>query len=188
MTATREEIIAHRQAQVRRVIRATFLSAEFQACTRKETTATMEGVAYQRQLTFPKLALFDNGSQLIAHWPLIRRELYEPWQTHYAESNEASWTRIGSQIESTFFSTNKDNFDPIDLGLHGDNGWIPVEETSIPGFAHGHQQTGARVPGPGRRPASRRRPSVRPVRGAEPDGDHRSGNCRGRAFRRAIRA
>ena len=133
--ATRDDIIKHRLAQIRHVVRQNIFSSAFKACVRKDTTAVMEGVIFIRQMTFPKLGIFNDGAALIDHWPIIHRELHEPWGVHFAESNEAAWIHVGRQMESAFFSTLKSGFDEATLGLWGNNGWVPVTHSEIPGFA-----------------------------------------------------
>ena len=127
------EIIEHRQVQVARAVRPVLTSPDFQSVAEPLSIATKGGIAYQRQLMFAKVAIFNEGRNLLLHWPTIKREMKIPWSVHYYNISEAAWKLIGANLESTFYSTKTDAFDAVDLQLY-EGRWLPVQETRIPGF------------------------------------------------------
>ena len=133
LTQREAEIIEHRQVQVIRSVRAVLTDASFQALADPASISTKGGLAYQRQLMFAKAAIFDEGRNLVRHWPTIKFELRHPWGIHYYNMALAAWKEVGGSLESGFFSSKTDDFDPTQLALY--NGlWLPIAETQIPGF------------------------------------------------------
>ena len=127
------EIIEHRQVQVLQSVRPVLSDPYFQSIADPHSIATKGGIAYQRQLAFAKVAIFNEGRVLLAHWPTIKYEMRIPWSLHYYNASEPAWRAVGSMLESTFYSTKTDAFDSVELGLY-DGRWLPVEETAVPGF------------------------------------------------------
>ena len=133
LTPRELEIIEHRQTQVARAGRTVLTSPDFQSVAEPRSIATKGGVAYQRQLMFTKVAIFNEGRNLLAHWPIIKLEMEIPWSVHYYNISEAAWKLIGANLESGFYSTKTDDFDTVELQLY-EGRWLPVKETRIPGF------------------------------------------------------
>ena len=133
LTTRERDIIQHRQEQIIRAVRATVVDSYFLAVSEPHSIASKGGIAYHRQMMFAKVAIFNEGRVLLAHWPVIKRELRIPWSLHFYNASETAWKEIGGDLESSFYSSKTSGFDSIELGLH-DGRWLPVEETAIPGF------------------------------------------------------
>ena len=128
-----KEIVEHRQVQVIHSVRGALTDPAFQAMAQPDSISTKGGIAYQRQLMFAKVAIFDEGRNLVRHWPTIKFELRIPWSVHYYNMSLVAWKEIGGNIESGFFSSKTDDFDTTQLALY-DGLWLPISETQIPGF------------------------------------------------------
>ena len=133
LTSRELEIIEHRQVQVARAVRPVLVSPDFQAVAEPKSISTKGGLAYQRQLMFARTAIFNEGRNLLSHWPTIKREMRMPWSVHYYNMSLGAWKPVGGSLESTFYSTKTDGFDSIELQLYNGR-WLPVQETRIPGF------------------------------------------------------
>ena len=106
---------------------------------------------------FAKVAIFNEGRNLLLHWSTIKSELLIPWSVHYYNNALSAWKAVGSNLESSFYTTKTDDFDPTEIGLY-DGRWLPVQ-ANIPDSASWN----ARCPGvPGAR--GRRRPGDRASR------------------------
>ena len=133
LSAHERQVIDHRQQQVIRSVGVVLTDRYFQAVAEPSSVSTKGGVAYQRQLAFAKVAIFNEGRNLLLHWAAIKLELIIPWGLHYYNNSASAWKAIGSRLESTFFATKRDDFDATELALH-EGRWLPVEQTDIPGY------------------------------------------------------
>ena len=132
LTPREIEIIEHRQVQIIQAVREVLTDPYFQAVSEPWGISTKGGVAYQRQLMFAKVAIFNEGRNLLASWSIIKNELIIPWSVHYYNNSEAAWKAVGSNLESSFYTTKTDDFDTTELTLY-EGRWLPVQAT-IPGF------------------------------------------------------
>ena len=145
LTQREAEIIEHRQVQVIRSVRAVLTDASFQALADPASISTKGGLAYQRQLMFAKAAIFDEGRNLVRHWPTIKFELRIPWAIHYYNMALAAWKEVGGSLESGFFSSKTDDFDPTQLALY--NGlWLPISRDADPRVRHRRDRRRTGVP------------------------------------------
>ena len=133
LTPYEVEIIHHRQIQIIQTVRETMLSPQFQSIADPPSIATKGGIAYQRQLMFAKAAIFNEGRNLLQHWPTIKGELLIPWSVHYYNNAESAWKAIGSNLESSFYTTKTDGFDSTEVSLYAGR-WLPIQELGFPGF------------------------------------------------------
>ena len=132
LTPLELETIEHRQVQIIQAVREVLTESYFQAIAEPGNIATKGGIAYQRQLTFAKVAIFNEGRNLLLHWSTIKSELLIPWSVHYYNNALSAWKAVGSNLESSFYTTKTDDFDPTEIGLY-DGRWLPVQ-ANIPGF------------------------------------------------------
>ena len=98
LTPREMEIIEHRQVQVARAVRPVLVSPDFQAVAEPKSISTKGGIAYQRQLMFARTAIFNEGRNLLSHWPTIKREMRMPWSVHYYNMSLGAWKPVGGQL------------------------------------------------------------------------------------------
>ena len=91
LTTRERDIIQHRQEQIIRAVRATVVDSYFLAVSEPHSIASKGGIAYHRQMMFAKVAIFNEGRVLLAHWPIIKRELRIPWSLHFYNASETAW-------------------------------------------------------------------------------------------------
>ena len=118
--------------QIIQAVREVLTDPYFQAVAEPGNIATKGGIAYQRQLMFAKAAIFNEGRNLLLHWSTIKAELLVPWSLHYYNNALTAWKAVGSNLESSFYTTKTDAFDATEIGLY-DGRWLPVQ-ANIPGF------------------------------------------------------
>ena len=134
LTDREQAIVDHRQEQIVRACRAAMTDDSFKLLAEPESISTKGGLAYQRQIMFAKVAIDDEGRNLLRFWPAIKSELQIPWGVHYYNMSLAAWKEIGARLESGFYSSMTGDFDEAQLLLYKGR-WLPIEEVSIPGFA-----------------------------------------------------
>ena len=86
LTVDELALIAERQAVIRREIRTRLLEPRYQtvkATSRREVGGSM----HTRTLSFPRVAMVDEGRFLLSHWRDIKTELDIPWGVHAWESS-----------------------------------------------------------------------------------------------------
>ena len=130
---TDAEILAHRLEKVRGTVYETMTDKRWLAVRDASSVRSFGGIVNLRPHMLLMVAIFDDGQNLLDHWPVIERERRIPWDVHAGEMDPSSWGMIGAMMSSRFYSTKTGGFDNVEMGLTGTR-WLPVEEDAIPGF------------------------------------------------------